>query len=83
MYSRGSVPFSINFLYFGRNDLFLPGGPIVLSVCMAYLIAQIWLSILSTAMATIFICALEDWRMKGIGQSGKDNWVVRRKLESG
>jgi len=57
------IPISINFLYFGRTDLFLPGGPIVLSIMIAWLIAEIWIGMLKTIMATVFICCLEDMKI--------------------
>merc|ERR1711881_431858 len=68
----GIVPFSINFLYFDRDDLFLPGGPIILTILMTYLIADIFLGVIQTIMSTIFVCALEDWKLHEIGKQDEN-----------
>ena len=61
----GIIPISVELLYFRREDLFLPGGPIVLSILIAWLISEMWIGMLKTVMATVFVCCLEDMKLNG------------------
>ena len=65
--SIATIPFSIIFLYLNRTDLFRPGGPIVVGIILTLLVSHIYFSVVSTAMETIFICVLEDWKLHGKG----------------
>ena len=67
------TPLSIIFIY-GKEGLYLPGGPIVISVIAAFVIAHIFCSVCYTIIITIFISALEDWKLHG--QNSNDYRVV-------